>query len=117
MTGLRFLGLIGWLASRGGQRAIAVLVGFKVSRERLRRGCSEEEGSSYSVQDDEQIGYSGRADGRTTGLSRWTGTGQEVVPEHKMAWSTARNRSIKVRWQGERRGLRVDDERGPCIPA
>lgn len=53
MNGLRRLGLIGWLASRGGQCAIAVLVGFKVSREVLRRGCSEDEGSSYSVQDDE----------------------------------------------------------------
>lgn len=59
----------------GGQRAIAVLVGFKVSRERLRRGYSEQEGSSYSVQDDEQIGYSGRVDGRTTGRSKWTGSG------------------------------------------
>lgn len=46
----------------GGQRAIAVLVGFKVSRERLRTGYSEQEGSSYSVQDDEQNGYSGRVD-------------------------------------------------------
>lgn len=26
----------------------------------------------YSVQDDEQIGYSGRVDGRTTGRSKWT---------------------------------------------
>lgn len=30
--------------------------------------------------------------------------------------SAARNRSTKVGWQGERRGLRVDDEEGPCTP-
>lgn len=53
------------------------------------------------MQDDEQIGYSGRVDGRTTGRSKWTtGAGREAVPEHKKAWSACTDKKYKSRVAG-----------------
>lgn len=93
MNGLRHLGLIGWLAGRGGQRNCGSRGGFKVSRERLRRGCSEEEGSRFSVQDDEKIGYSGRLVAQRAGASG----GQEQDKK----WC------LKTGWHGVLHGIEV----------
>lgn len=70
----------------GGAAQFAVLVGFKVSREtELReRKHGEEEGSSLAVQDDEQVGYSGRA---VAQLARASGQEQE---DKKWCLSTER---------------------------
>lgn len=75
----------GWQA--GWCSAVAVLVGFKVSRETewsRERKHGEEEGSSLAVQDDEQVGYSGRA------VARLAGAGGQEQEDKKWCLDTER---------------------------